>query len=173
MVNLIISFEKFNLNPYIDSFALQDRNIFINEQTSEKTVRDVFNELSALNRNTSPRVRLCASRFSEIRMFDINDIIYIESFGNLKCINGLNDSFEFYGTLRKIHDIINELGFVQIHKSYIVSVAHIKKAGTYHVQMADGKIINVGRKYASKYKMAVFRQNEIILNRAGEWQPQN
>lgn len=155
MFNMVIAFEKCNLNPLIDSFDTQDHNLFVTEKTSEKIISGIFREIYLQNQKQPAQLKFCATRFSEVRMFRINEILYIESFGNLKCITGSSETFEFYGKMEQIAKALGGLGFVRIHKSYIVSLDHICKAGSRHVQMDNGKILNVGRKYIQTYRVSV------------------
>ena len=154
MFNIVVSFDKCNLNPLLDCLGREDRNLFF---TGKPVDRNILDFLGRLIRNQEKsEVKIYASRFSEIEVFDINDIYYFESFGNLKCINSKNESFEFYGTLAQIEKATENLGFVRINNSYIISLKHIKKANARSVQMDNDKTINVGRKYTGKYRTAVY-----------------
>ena len=155
MFNMVISFDKYNMNPFFDAVDPEDRNLFLNEKTSDRIINELFGKNKLKNAEKEAKIRICASRFSELEMFDPDDIYYFESYGNLKCISTCNGTFEFYGTMKKIEKVVVKLGFLRIQKSYIISLKHIKKAGARSVQMEDGKTISVGRNYMKGYRAAV------------------
>src|SRR6218665_2782396 len=79
----------------------------------------------------------------------LNSIMYIESTGNyLKLFCRENKSpLIVYGTLLGISETIANDDFVQIHRSFIVNKDFIGSIGTNHLQLLNGTIIPVGRKY--------------------------
>ena len=163
MFNMVITFEKCNFNPLLDILDPGDHNFFFTDTSPDKNISYAFLELCRQNLKRPPDIKISATRFSESKLFKIKDIQYIESFGNLKCINAGMESFEFYGTLYSIEKSIEKFGFVRIHNSYIISLGHIKKAKSRCVQMDDGKIINVGRKYITDYRAALKNMHNIKL----------
>ena len=79
----------------------------------------------------------------------LNSILYIESTGNyLKFFCTENKSpLIVYGTLLGISETIASDAFVQIHRSFIVNKEFIGSIGNNHLQLLNGTIIPVGRKY--------------------------
>jgi two-component system LytT family response regulator len=79
----------------------------------------------------------------------LNTIMYIESTGNyLKLFCQKNKTpFIIYGTLLGIGETIGSDAFVQIHRSFIVNKEFVSNIGQSHIQIHNGNIIPIGRKY--------------------------
>lgn len=164
MFSIVFAFEKCNLNPFMDLCGTNDRTICIDETISEKAVEKIFEDVSSqMNRNHGD-IMIAASRYNSAKLFKVKDIYYIESFGKIKSINSKDETFEFYGVLDRIAPVMERFGFARIHHSYIISLRHMKRAGSRSVEMVDGKIINVGRKYLTDYRNAVNRLDITRLN---------
>ena len=128
MFNVVLAFEKCNLNPFLDLCGSNDRNICINETLSEKAAEKIFEEISDQMYRNSVDIMIAASMYNSAKLFRVNDIYYIESFGNIKMINSVRETFEFYGVLDRIEPVIERFGFIRIHHSYIISLMHIRCA---------------------------------------------
>jgi DNA-binding LytR/AlgR family response regulator len=62
-----------------------------------------------------------------------NDIIYIEGLKNYVIIYTESKKIITYSSLKNIDSQLSHSNFVQIHKSFIVSISHIKKTDSYSV----------------------------------------
>lgn len=82
----------------------------------------------------------------------LNEIQWIEGFGEyLKVIT----RYKQYLVLQRFSDFIEKnvkLGFVRIHKSYIVQKTHILSHNSQFVVLKDGKQLPVGRTYKDALK---------------------
>jgi two-component system response regulator LytT len=82
----------------------------------------------------------------------LSEIQWIEGFGEyLKVIT----RYKQYMVLQRFSDFIEKnvkLGFVRIHKSYIVQKAHILSHNSQFVVLKDGKQLPVGRTYKDALK---------------------
>lgn len=80
------------------------------------------------------------------------DILWIEGFGEyLKIIT----RFKQYMVLQRLSDFMEKnerLGFVRIHKSYIVHEKKVKSHNSQFVFLADEKQLPIGRKYKNCFK---------------------
>jgi two-component system, LytTR family, response regulator len=65
-----------------------------------------------------------------------NDIIYINSALNYANIVTKTEEVKAYLSLRELTEILNE-NFVRIHKSYIVSLNHVKSFNSTHLSLFD------------------------------------
>lgn len=76
------------------------------------------------------------------------DILYIEATSRYVKLHMKDGSNElFISTLKNINRSFIENGFVQIHKSYLVNLMHIKAISNSVVCMNDNYNINIGRKF--------------------------
>jgi len=164
MINLVIALEQGNLNPVLDSFGYQTRNYFLTKETSERAIARIFQEISVEKRRRPADIMISATRHSMMKTFRVSEIYYIESFGNIKCINGKGGIFEFYGTLKKIELLMERFGFMRVSKSFIISLHNLDEIGTRTVRMRDGKEINIGRKYIPDFRTAIKNMNMVRLN---------
>lgn len=90
-----------------------------------------------------------------------HDIVYIQS--NLRKLNVFGDNSKepiasFYGKLSNYTTMLLDQGFLQINKSTLVNMVHIRSLASYHVCLSNGILMNASRKdYAT------------IKNRYIEW----
>ncbi len=81
----------------------------------------------------------------------INDILYIEGLKNYVALHLKNTQIITYNTLKNIKENLPDSVFVQIHKSFIISILHIEKttSSTIHI---NTKELPIG----DTYKTALF-----------------
>ena len=155
MINLVIAIDRGNLNPVIESFSKDAQTYVFTDNIPEKTVARILQEVLQCERRSPISLMLAVSRYGETRFFRMEDVYYIESFGNLKSIKGSKGTFEFYGVLYRIERIIERLGFIRVHHSYIISLNQVRSAKARSVVMQDGLVINIGRTYLERYREAI------------------
>ena len=87
----------------------------------------------------------------------LKDIVYIESYGDgLYIYDRMGLVYEERrGTIKKWAEKLQGKGFVQIHRTYLISMFYIEQFGTDEVKLKgmDGKF-TVSRRYASGFKEA-------------------
>lgn len=87
----------------------------------------------------------------EKRTIAIKNILYFEVRQQIVTVhyyvNSKVKTFEFYSTLSDIYKKVSEKGFVQNHKSYLVAKKYIAKSTYSQIEMMNGDILPVGRKY--------------------------
>ena len=164
MLNIVVELEGSNLNPVLESFGLDSHSYVIPKERSEAVIRRIFQELSREKGYKRAEMALSATRCGETRFFSIGEIYYLESFRNLIVIFGEGGSFEFYGTLCKAEQLLENLGFLRIHHSYIISLFHIRTFRYSHVIMDNGMEISIGRKYRNGFREAVSGRGILCLN---------
>ena len=108
----------------------------------ETTMTDVVKQLNW--RGTVYKVKTPQEEIS----LPVKDILYIESFDKVMEIHTTLPQSKY--TLRhSLTDAVNQLadkGFLQIHKSYVVNMAHISKLKNYTVTLTDGTQLTAAQK---------------------------
>ncbi|MBQ6896376.1 MAG: LytTR family transcriptional regulator [Oscillospiraceae bacterium] len=82
-------------------------------------------------------------------VIEIKDILYVESFNKTAEINVTGENRSIYEVKTRIGDIYKLLegyGFIMIHKSYIVNMAHIDKFKNYMIFLSDGQVIRASQR---------------------------
>ncbi len=82
-----------------------------------------------------------------------SDIVFIEGFGAYVKIHMAStpEALIVLYSLKRLSEELAELGFIRIHKSYIINIPHIKKAGKTSVTLSEGTILPVGDIYKEQY----------------------
>lgn len=131
----------------------------IGDKGSKQQIETLLHNVT--QRNTERKLKLCIPSMKGFQVVDIRDIIYCEASSNYT---------NFYFTNRAlicaskpIHEyetILEDAGFVRIHKSYVVNLEHIKEylrgeGGS--VVLSNGQEIEVSR-----------RKKELLMQRMKE-----
>lgn len=87
---------------------------------------------------------------SETFHVKIDDIKYIEGLGNYINVYLTEKKIVTYTSLRDILEKLPERKFIRIHKSYIISVNHIKSFEIHQVKL-DNKTIPIGKNYRKDF----------------------
>lgn len=74
-----------------------------------------------------------------------NDIIFIESYRHRIVFHTSEGMYSIYMPLQEIEDMLDEDDFVRIHKSYIVSLNHVRSVSNYMLTLEDGTVFPVPR----------------------------
>ena len=96
----------------------------------------------------------------EYRNIAINDIKYFEVRGKIITVYYGSKSFEFISTIGKLENLLFAKGFLRVHRSFLVSLQHIKNFTYEEITLIDNTEIPVGRKYYSGLKEAM-KENAI------------
>ena len=97
------------------------------------------------NRN-SPESHMYVKCNSEFHKVYFSDIIYIESRRDYLQIHTIHNNLFTLQTLNEMEKVLPEGKFFRIHRSYIVSVAHIKKISGKNVDL-ESISLPMGKKY--------------------------
>lgn len=87
----------------------------------------------------------------EIVELEIRDIAYIEALGHTLTFHVYNGTLPekrlcSYSTLSKMETELDSQGFIRLHKSFIVNMAHIKKLTCDEVELKEGTKLRVSNK---------------------------
>ena len=164
MFNIVIELEKENLNSLLESFGFNRKSYIVSKEDRENIGKQILQEIFLQPPKPALKVSLAAARGGRLAFFEMGDILYIEAFRNLQCISASGETFEFYGTLCKIEEVVKPFGFLRIHHSYLISLRHIQSASSCMVKMVNGKEIHVGRSYQAEYREALRNFSCLKLN---------
>lgn len=89
------------------------------------------------------------SGYQNIRI-DSENIEYIESYGHYLLIHTKSATFKVREKISDILEKLEPLGFIRVHKSYIINKTYIKMKNSNEVCMKSNASIPVGNKYRSK-----------------------
>jgi len=93
------------------------------------------------------REYIVVSGYGEYKQIQINEIYYFEARDKLMTVHYTGGQFEFFSTLQRLEERLQDQGFVRVNKSYLVSMEHIHKYGYEKLVLNDGTEIAVGRSY--------------------------
>ncbi|SHL08046.1 LytR/AlgR family response regulator transcription factor [Flavobacterium chilense] len=85
----------------------------------------------------------------------LSDILYVESLQNYVCIHTSKQQIITHSSLKSIKESLSENEFIQIHKSYVVSLKHIESTDNFSV-FTSGKELPIG----ATFKDAFFEKIE-------------
>lgn len=83
----------------------------------------------------------------------LNDIRYFESLQNYVCIHTIKQQIITHSSLKNVIESLPSTNFIQIHKSYVVSLQHIESTDNFSV-FVNGKELPIG----ATFKDAFFDQ---------------
>jgi DNA-binding LytR/AlgR family response regulator len=99
----------------------------IQKTVLETTVLKLYHDYKM---NTVPDKKFIAVKSgSRIYKLDIDEIIYIEKYGQVMVIHTLNEKLRCYMSLEKVSEQLEELNnsqFFRCHKSYLINISHVK-----------------------------------------------
>ena len=148
-----IFFYKVDDSKAIDAFDVDALHYIVKGRTDNEKFEEIF--LKANKRIEKRQVEIislaCAG---EHRNVPIQDILYFEVQSRIVTVHYINgqrlESFEFYSSLSRIEEFLYEKGFIRIHSSYLVGERHIHKKNGKEIEMADGRILPIGKTYRGK-----------------------
>lgn len=110
-------------------------------QTSKPLIQEV------LNSNTNP-TSLFVKGDKKYLQIDLNDLLYIEAYGNYTKLFLKNETFISHEKISHYETILNEDSFLRVHKSFIVAINKIKFIEGNRILINEHKI-PIGQTYKS------------------------
>lgn len=101
---------------------------------------------------------LIFSSIAETRQIDIDDISHFEVEDHVITVYyGQGENFKFISTLSKVVSLVYGEDFIRVHRSYLVSVAHILSLNSSEnsIEMMNRATIPVSKKYKATLREAV------------------
>lgn len=109
----------------------------------------------AIDHFLSKREMITIQNNGELTNILVDDILFLESDKHTIYIKMLNDKRKQYGcysTLQNFTQKLEPLGFLRIHKSYLVNMKHIVKLQCSDVTLTNGLTLSVSEKNYSEIK---------------------
>lgn len=100
--------------------------------------------------------RLVVRRLNREFILDVADIARFESAGNYVHVHANAATYRWRGSLASLAGQLDGARFVQIHRSHVVNVDHVREIqpwthGDYRVLLDDGSFVNFSRRYRSRF----------------------
>ncbi len=80
----------------------------------------------------------------------LKDIIYFESNGRKVDINTVEGKDTFIAVMKEIENKLENVGFISIHRSFLVNYRHIKKFSFREVVMSNGEKLTISKERREK-----------------------
>jgi len=80
----------------------------------------------------------------------LNEILYVESLQNYVCIHTKEQQIITHSSLKNVLESLPSFNFIQIHKSYVVSLKHIESTDNFSV-FINGKELPIGATFKDSF----------------------
>ena len=121
--------------------AVQHAGKRIHEKTNGQKIEALIHNMK--NQHKLYAMKLCLHSIKGFLVVDLNDILYAESSGNYTNFYFTNRNMVCTTkSLSEYESLLEDAGFVRIHKSYIINLLHIKE----YVRGEGGSVILSGGK---------------------------
>ena len=112
------------------------------------------------NSEIPARKKIAIHYCKELKIFDKEEIIYLEADGRYTKIHFKNMNPIICAKLLKNFESVLTMNFIRIHRSYIVNISYITKLINYKIiELADGTKLPIARR---RYKSIVKRISSNI-----------
>lgn len=86
------------------------------------------------NQNTAPDfLFIKTDGKNKFQKIFLNDILYVESLQNYVCIHTKQQQIITHSSLKNVIESLSSTDFIQIHKSYVISLKHIESTDNFSV----------------------------------------
>lgn len=108
-------------------------------------------ELSSTSNSSSPDfLFIKTDGKNKFQKVFLNDVLYVESLQNYVCIHTVKQQIITHSSLKNVIESLPEKDFIQIHKSYVVSLKHIESTDNFSV-FVNGKELPIGATYKDAF----------------------
>jgi len=119
--------------------------------SSEQLLQTINNLKQQMHSNDA---EICIKTDDGYFQVKINELLYVEAAGDHICLHFANSHLITRDTLKNFLAKLNEQGFYQIHKSFMVNVSHVKqftklRFGDYDLVLSNGHELRLSRNYKS------------------------
>jgi DNA-binding LytR/AlgR family response regulator len=133
----------------IEGYDVDALYYIIKGKTSEEQFKHVF--MKAIN-HFKKRENEIMTFFhkNNSREIPIDNILYFHVQDHIVTVHYLNErieEFKFYSTLSQIEQELSNNNFLRIHKSYLVSEKYISKKKSQVIELTNGDVIPIGRRF--------------------------
>lgn len=104
--------------------------------------------------------KLVVRKLNREFILDTTDIARVESDGNYMTVHAGGTTYQLRGSLSGLSKRLDARRFVQIHRSQIVNIDHIREIqpwdhGDYRVLLKDGSLVNFSRRYRARLERLI------------------
>ena len=139
--------ELFKIHPYD----------FVVKPFDKNEIENLIDEMCGYYKQDNKHFKYCV--YGKTNMVMMRDIKYFESRGRHIIINLVdNQSIQYVGQLKNEIKKL-PLNFVEIGKSYIINLKHMKECHVRYVVMDDGKELGISRAYSNYFNEKILEYN--------------
>lgn len=139
--------ELFKIHPYD----------FVVKPFDKNEIENLIDEMCGYYKQDNKHFKYCV--YGKTNMVMMRDIKYFESRGRHIIINLVdNQSIQYVGQLKNEIKKL-PLNFVEIGKSYIINLKHMKECHVSYVVMDDGKKLGISRAYRNYFNEKILEYN--------------
>ncbi len=157
-----IIFVTVSCDHAIEAFDVQAFHYIVKDVTPGEKVNRILTD-ALLRAQEKEQEFLLLKGIGEYRNIPIQSIDYFEVFQRIITVHyGNDETFEFYSSINKLEITVLPKGFLRTHRSYVVSVPHIRTFNSTSLTLINGKELPVGRKYLPNLKTALQTQKNAV-----------
>lgn len=139
--------ELFKIHPYD----------FVVKPFDKNEIENLIDEMCGYYKQDNKHFKYCV--YGKTNMVMMRDIKYFESRGRHIIINLVdNQSIQYVGQLKNEIKKL-PLNFVEIGKSYIINLKHMRECHVSYVVMNDGKELGISRAYRNYFNEKILEYN--------------
>lgn len=119
----------------------------LNSKVLSECIDRLYNDYDKIIKTSNPKLPVKSG--SKIHLLNIDDIIYIEKYGNVAVFHTVNGVLRSYVSLDELQKKTSLYGFYRCHNSYLINPKQIDYVSIKqnYVFMKNGKKVNVSRTY--------------------------
>lgn len=108
-------------------------------------------EVSNTNNSTAPDfLFIKTDGKNKFQKVFLKDVLYVESLQNYVCIHTVKQQIITHSSLKNVIESLPENDFIQIHKSYMVSLQHVESTDNFSV-FINGKELPIGATFKEAF----------------------
>lgn len=138
-----------------EGYEVQAFRYLLKDEISQKLEISINHMLTRI-RTAKSNIKIQAN--GELIDIKVRDILYVESMGHILIFHvcskdgGSEKQYSCYATLSQMENDLADRGFLRVHKSFLVNMAHIRKMNCNAVLLDNGTDLRVGSKTYSECK---------------------
>lgn len=132
----------------------------------KKHLEEIIEALDSFMQTKIQERNICCKDISGIcRNINLDKLLLIETSGRKLRYLMLDDSEYFCeGSISEMAQKLEQFGFFQIQRSYIVNMKYIKKADSRKITLCNGLEVAIGRTHSNEFKKAFFKWRMLFDN---------
>jgi len=139
---------------FLSAFDVGAFNYVVKGKTSDRRFEEIFLRAVASAREKDQDFIVFSSN-GEHRSIPAKSIYYFEVLKRIITVHYVGGDFDFFSTMEKLENQLFSLGFVRVHRSYLVLAQQIESLTYTTLKLRNGTVLPVGRKYYNAIKDAM------------------